>query len=306
MPASKNLASDSQSPGNAARGSANRTRPRRRRYSSAFDEDSDNGAPPVNSRRIDSAQAVQNNTRGHPSQRNSETQIYTTDSVSFRPVNGNHTHPLTISTSREFYIHTNDDGQRVFSLNIGTSRTFYIRMSEDGQLVFSYRGPETQGNQLYVFGVRNFRDHFSFEHSGQGSLSGQDQIDIFRILRNLVIEGQLSVEFGEPLGYYAQVQIFTELFNNVVNRQLPMTFEEPEVQFNTGLQEDELQKIPTINITKHHIEDKANCTVCFEDYYEGELVSNLPCQHLFHTSCIMEWLKSNGACPNCRINLNKK
>ena len=67
----------------------------------------DNGAPSVNFQRIDLAQIVQNNAGGQPSQGNPGNENYTTDSVSFQPVDSNHTYPLTIGTSRVFYIHIN-------------------------------------------------------------------------------------------------------------------------------------------------------------------------------------------------------
>ena len=82
------------------------------------------------------------------------------------------------------------------------------------------------------------------------------------------------------------------------------TFEEPEVQFNTGLSEEEIQNIATTYITKQHVEDKDTCTICCIDYDEGEVVNKLQCNHLYHKECITTWLRSNGTCPNCRKNLN--
>ena len=67
---------------------------------------------------------------------------------------------------------------------------------------------------------------------------------------------------------------------------------------DSGLSE-EVQKIPTIQITKQHVED-TSCTICCTDYEEGVHVSKLPCSHLFHTECIVNWLIENTTCPNCR------
>ena len=71
-----------------------------------------------------------------------------------------------------------------------------------------------------------------------------------------------------------------------------------------GLTDMQLQQIATTEITKQHIEDTANCTVCLTFFSEGEIVSKLPCEHLYHTHCIIGWLQANITCPICRKNLS--
>ncbi|TKY57293.1 NEP1-interacting protein 1 [Spatholobus suberectus] len=43
------------------------------------------------------------------------------------------------------------------------------------------------------------------------------------------------------------------------------------------------------------------CSICFQDFEDGELVRILPkCGHLFHLECIDKWLVNQGSCPMCR------
>ena len=47
------------------------------------------------------------------------------------------------------------------------------------------------------------------------------------------------------------------------------------------------------------------CTLCLEPYSTGEQLRTLPCQHVFHASCIDCWLfdkcdSAKRACPLCR------
>ncbi|KAH1263718.1 hypothetical protein AAZX31_02G273900 [Glycine max] len=43
------------------------------------------------------------------------------------------------------------------------------------------------------------------------------------------------------------------------------------------------------------------CSICFQDFEDGELVRILPkCDHLFHLECIDKWLVQQGSCPMCR------
>ncbi|KAL2316756.1 hypothetical protein Fmac_030632 [Flemingia macrophylla] len=43
------------------------------------------------------------------------------------------------------------------------------------------------------------------------------------------------------------------------------------------------------------------CSICFQDFEDGELVRILPkCSHHFHLECIDKWLVQQGSCPMCR------
>ncbi|XVE82482.1 hypothetical protein DITRI_Ditri16bG0008400 [Diplodiscus trichospermus] len=46
----------------------------------------------------------------------------------------------------------------------------------------------------------------------------------------------------------------------------------------------------------------SNCAICLEDYVAGDRVRVLPrCKHMFHKSCIEEWLQVPSLhCPICR------
>ena len=46
--------------------------------------------------------------------------------------------------------------------------------------------------------------------------------------------------------------------------------------------------------------EEVDCPICLETYVQGQTKVQLPCQHEFHEECVVEWLKINGNCPNCR------
>ncbi|XP_073139556.1 uncharacterized protein [Henckelia pumila] len=46
-----------------------------------------------------------------------------------------------------------------------------------------------------------------------------------------------------------------------------------------------------------------SCAICIEDLDQVEEVTKLPCLHLFHRECIVQWLKRSHFCPICRFNM---
>ncbi|PQM33333.1 RING-H2 finger protein ATL54-like [Prunus yedoensis var. nudiflora] len=42
------------------------------------------------------------------------------------------------------------------------------------------------------------------------------------------------------------------------------------------------------------------CAICMEDFEGGVEVSRLPCLHLYHGDCIVQWLETSHLCPLCR------
>jgi len=51
--------------------------------------------------------------------------------------------------------------------------------------------------------------------------------------------------------------------------------------------------------------DKSNkeCCICLDDHEIGETVCRLPCGHIFHRSCVFDWLRKHCTCPSCRYEL---
>lgn len=48
--------------------------------------------------------------------------------------------------------------------------------------------------------------------------------------------------------------------------------------------------------------NKINCSICLDDYNEGDIIKLLNCSHEFHSKCLDEWLNINLSCPICRQN----
>ena len=45
------------------------------------------------------------------------------------------------------------------------------------------------------------------------------------------------------------------------------------------------------------------CSICMEDFTEGEELVLCPCKHCYHECCIKEWLRLKNCCPLCKMNI---
>ena len=94
---------------------------------------------------------------------------------------------------------------------------------------------------------------------------------------------------------------------NVVN---PMMFVNPQGQVLLKKQKkktiDNLAELlEERNLTKEMLEkgEQKNCSICLEDFAEGDKIIYLPCFHYYHSVCIEKWTKSSNKCPLCNIEI---
>ncbi|XP_064391295.1 E3 ubiquitin-protein ligase RNF126-B-like [Halichondria panicea] len=69
-------------------------------------------------------------------------------------------------------------------------------------------------------------------------------------------------------------------------------------------EQNKIESLPTVLSTPENMEFCKSCSVCKEDFPNGENLLQLPCTHLYHKDCILPWLKLHDTCPTCRFHLN--
>jgi len=52
--------------------------------------------------------------------------------------------------------------------------------------------------------------------------------------------------------------------------------------------------------------DKNKCCICLNDIKKNEEVVKLPCNHIHHWNCCVNWLKYKSNCPTCRFEIKKE
>ncbi len=41
------------------------------------------------------------------------------------------------------------------------------------------------------------------------------------------------------------------------------------------------------------------CVICLEDMKYGDELSIIPCSHIYHASCLHQWMEKKRICPLC-------
>jgi hypothetical protein len=62
------------------------------------------------------------------------------------------------------------------------------------------------------------------------------------------------------------------------------------------------QSVPHEHVTMRSdkSKDDVKCSICQEEYADGDEVGKLRCDHKYHTVCVNQWLRLKNWCPICK------
>ncbi|XP_061660681.1 E3 ubiquitin-protein ligase RNF6 isoform X2 [Syngnathoides biaculeatus] len=78
--------------------------------------------------------------------------------------------------------------------------------------------------------------------------------------------------------------------------------DEDDDEHPRGLTKEQIDNLATRSYGQASLEGEAGraCSVCINEYAQGNKLRRLPCSHEFHIHCIDRWLSENNTCPICR------
>ncbi|CAN8065593.1 unnamed protein product [Agarophyton chilense] len=78
---------------------------------------------------------------------------------------------------------------------------------------------------------------------------------------------------------------------------------DPSVSGTPPASEQALRTLPYINVEKNEKGQLSSCPICTEQFELRQVARKLPCAHVFHSDCVIPWLKQHCTCPMCRREL---
>ncbi|KAM9337720.1 E3 ubiquitin-protein ligase RNF6 [Symphorus nematophorus] len=78
--------------------------------------------------------------------------------------------------------------------------------------------------------------------------------------------------------------------------------DEEDDEHPRGLTKEQIDNLSTRTYGQASLEGEMGraCSVCINEYAQGNKLRRLPCSHEFHIHCIDRWLSENNTCPICR------
>ncbi|KAG7484309.1 hypothetical protein MATL_G00048110 [Megalops atlanticus] len=78
--------------------------------------------------------------------------------------------------------------------------------------------------------------------------------------------------------------------------------DDEDEEHQRGLTKEQIDNLSTRTYGQASLEGEAGraCSVCINEYAQGNKLRRLPCTHEFHIHCIDRWLSENNTCPICR------
>lgn len=129
---------------------------------------------------------------------------------------------------------------------------------------------------------------------------------------DLEVEWRLLDDFGEGIGV-AQAMSFMDphlLTYMALEERLAQAMETALAhleslavdveQAHPPATKESIDCLPQIILTDDHISQEQCCAICCSEYIKDEILTELPCHHIFHKPCVTVWLQKSGTCPVCR------
>jgi len=118
------------------------------------------------------------------------------------------------------------------------------------------------------------------------------------LLGSGIMNGVVPGMVGNPGDYVFSNRGMDDVITRLMEQEPPKT--------KPPAPEEVIEALPRRPATAADVAAKGNCAICKDDFAEGDALRELPCHHDYHDDCIVQWLRTTGSCPVCRLVLEAR
>lgn len=134
-------------------------------------------------------------------------------------------------------------------------------------------------------------------NDGQIDSESSSSDDAVQVENNIIPNSQT---FAPLITIFGSLHSGT-LIGSIVNRFLGEVSNSNIQDVKKVLSKEELAKLPLVLIDNTNKATYNQCSICFDELVETDLVRILPCKHFYHRRCIDKQLKNESyLCPLCK------
>ncbi|CAN6450906.1 unnamed protein product [Victoria cruziana] len=157
----------------------------------------------------------------------------------------------------------------------------------------------------------------SMDHGGYPRMNMEGIAEVLFALERIEQDEEITYEqllvletnlFLGGLSFHDQHRDMRMDIDNMTYEEL-LALEERMGSVSTALSEEALSKClhhaiytsrPPVAGMKVSEDDDVKCSICQEEYVNGDEIGSLQCDHCYHVSCIQVWLRLKNWCPICK------
>ena len=195
------------------------------------------------------------------------------------------------------YIHHNNRSNPNNNDNININQRMDIRIRERGPNVEVHVVQNNPNNER----PNIQRYHRRYRNTNNNNINNNN-FPNFNIVHPIHPINPISFNRPRPIQRFVPFQdinnrfsiraIFENMYENLDN-----SVRATDKQILKNLPETQIEDVSKLD------PEKKNCVICLEDFKNKDKAIILPCIHLFHKTCINNWLKKKNTCPICKFKL---
>jgi hypothetical protein len=91
----------------------------------------------------------------------------------------------------------------------------------------------------------------------------------------------------------------------LLNQPQPRDELQEMLQAHRGCTQDIIERLETFEWPGREEEQTSttSCMICLDEFEDKQPCHRLPCKHVFHSACVLEWLRRCTDCPLCKTNV---